>query len=113
MPAPSLAKATTRSRSSFSLYRSYSHDLITKRQGAGYETDAEFYDLDGSIYLHVEAKASGPQTDKLARRVREHGDSPNCPSRRPRRSSTSSTSRLGTCGSLDRGRSIHLGTCSR
>ena len=61
-------------RSSFSLYRSYSRDLSTKRQGAGYETDAEFYDLDGSIFLHVEAKASGTQTEKLARQVREHGE---------------------------------------
>ena len=30
-------------RSSFSRYRKYSRDLITKRAGAGYETDAEFY----------------------------------------------------------------------
>ena len=52
----------------------YSRDLITKRAGAGYETDAEFYGSDGSIYLHVEAKASGQQTDKLARQVREYGE---------------------------------------
>lgn len=61
-------------RSSFSRYRSYSRDLITKRQGATYETDAEFYDSDDKIYLHVEAKASGAQTDKLARQVREYGE---------------------------------------
>ena len=61
-------------RSSFFRYRKYSRDLITKRAGAGYETDAEFYGSDGSIDLHVEAKASGQQTDTLAHQVREHGE---------------------------------------
>lgn len=60
--------------SSFSRYRSYSRDLITKRQGATYETDTEFYDSAREIFLHVEAKASGPQTDNLARQVREYGE---------------------------------------
>lgn len=43
------------------------------RQGATYETDAEFYDLDGDLFLHLDAKASGSQADKLARQVREYG----------------------------------------
>ena len=60
-------------RSTFSLYRSFTRDLISKRAGGGYETDAEFYGSDGRIHLQVEAKASGPQTDKLAREMARAG----------------------------------------
>jgi hypothetical protein len=52
--------------SSFSLYRKFSRDLISKRAGQGYETDAEFYDADGHIFLQIEAKASRQQTSRLA-----------------------------------------------
>lgn len=56
----------TAERSSFSLYRKFTRDLIIKRAGQGYETDAEFYAADGRIHLQVEAKASTRQTEKLA-----------------------------------------------
>lgn len=60
-------------RSSFSLYRKFSRDLIAKRAGQGYETDAEFYDPDGDIRLQIEAKASTQQTEKLAREMAQAG----------------------------------------
>ena len=53
-------------RSTFSLYRNFTRDLISKRAGQGYETDAEFYDADGHIHLQIEAKASTQQTERLA-----------------------------------------------
>jgi hypothetical protein len=69
------------SRSAFSLYRVFSRNLLAKRQGQSFETDAEFYDTDGSIYLQVEAKASGPQTDQLAAAVAAHGQPAELPAR--------------------------------
>jgi hypothetical protein len=62
------------SRSSFSVYRKFSRDLITKREGQSYETDAEFYGADGSIHLQIEAKASAPQTERLAAAIIQHGE---------------------------------------
>lgn len=59
--------------SSFSLYRKFAHDLIDKRAGQSYETDAEFYDDDGHIHLQIEAKASTQQTEKLAREMARAG----------------------------------------
>lgn len=47
-----------RNRSSFSRYRQFTRDLIAKRQGQSYETDAEFYDSTGQIHLQLEAKGS-------------------------------------------------------
>jgi len=44
-----------------------------KRKGAGYETDAEFYDADGSIHLQIEAKASPRQTAALVQAIERHG----------------------------------------
>ena len=55
--------------SSFSQYRKFTHDLISRRAGQNYETDAEFYDADSQILLQIEAKASAQQTDKLAREL--------------------------------------------
>jgi hypothetical protein len=55
--------------SSFSLYRTYGRDLVTKRVGRGYETDAEFYDSDGSILLQIEAKARPGQVASLVRQL--------------------------------------------
>jgi hypothetical protein len=52
--------------SSFSFYRKFTRDLISKRAGQGYETDAEFYDAHARIHLQIEAKASTQQTKKLA-----------------------------------------------
>jgi hypothetical protein len=60
-------------RSSFSLYRTFTRDLIVKRAGGSYETDAEFYDGGGDVYLQVEAKASAKQTEALARAIEVHG----------------------------------------
>lgn len=63
----------SRARSSFSLYRTFTRDLIAKRAGGTYETDAEFYDHDGRVYLQIEAKASKEQTEALARAIERHG----------------------------------------
>ena len=59
-------------RCSFSLYRKFARDLITKRAGQSYETDAEFYGSDGAIRLQIEAKASPLQTEGLAAAIRQH-----------------------------------------
>jgi hypothetical protein len=58
--------------SSFSLYRAFSRDLISKKRGQSYETDAEFYNHSGGIHLQIEAKASATQTARLAREIEEH-----------------------------------------
>ncbi|MBI4575226.1 MAG: hypothetical protein HY722_03075 [Planctomycetes bacterium] len=57
-------------RSSFSRYRSFSKNLLHKRAGQGYETDAEFYDDTGHIHLHLEAKKSPRDTDAVVASVR-------------------------------------------
>lgn len=61
-------------RSSFSLYRTFERDLIAKRKGQSFETDAEFYDRDGNIHLQIEAKASPRQTETLAAAIIAHGE---------------------------------------
>lgn len=60
-------------RSSFSLYRKFGRDLIVKRCGQSYETDAEFYDRSGAVHLQIEAKASSRQTQALAAAIVAHG----------------------------------------
>jgi len=60
-------------RSTFSRYRKFTRDLISKRAGQGYETDAEFYDADARIHLQIEAKASAQQTERLAREMARAG----------------------------------------
>jgi hypothetical protein len=55
--------------SSFSRYRTIGRDLVTKRAGGGYESDAEFYGADGSILLQVEAKARPNQVASLVRQL--------------------------------------------
>ena len=57
------------SQSSLSLYRRFTKDLINKKQGVSYETDAEFYDADGSIYLHIEAKKDAVQVARIAKQL--------------------------------------------
>ena len=57
-----------RARSSFSLYRTYRRDLVVKKAGGWYETDAEFYDEDG-IHLHIEAKARREQVARIVRAI--------------------------------------------
>lgn len=68
-----LARGYDATRSTFSLYRKFSRDLIAKRAGTTYETDAEFYDRDGAIHLQIEAKASPAQTARLAAAIERHG----------------------------------------
>ncbi|MGQ0431253.1 MAG: hypothetical protein ACT452_02460 [Microthrixaceae bacterium] len=62
-----------RDRSSFSRYRAFSRDLIVKKAGGNYETDAEFYGHDETLLLQIEAKASERQTQALARAIETHG----------------------------------------
>ena len=69
-----LAEEYDRSASSFSRYRKYSRDLISKRVGSSYETDPEFYNPDGSLHLQVEAKASQAQTSRLAAAIEAHSN---------------------------------------
>jgi hypothetical protein len=59
---------------SFSRYRTFSRDAITKRAGQSYETDAEFYGPNGDVHLQIEAKASPRATDHLAGEIERHGD---------------------------------------
>jgi hypothetical protein len=51
--------------SSFSLYQTFSKNLLTKKKGSWYETDAEFYDRDGGLYLHLEVKRNSTKTEDL------------------------------------------------
>ena len=60
-------------KSSFSLYRKFSKDLIFKKKDGGYETDAEFYDHNGNLYLHVEAKSTPEETKKLVQGLKRTG----------------------------------------
>jgi hypothetical protein len=61
-------------RSSFSLYRKFGRDLVAKCMGQSFETDAEFYDRHGNIYLQIEAKSSPRQTETLAAAIMAHGE---------------------------------------
>jgi hypothetical protein len=53
-------------QSAFSRFRAFSKDLLSKRQGQGYETDAEFYATDGQLYLHVEVKRWPGEIERMA-----------------------------------------------
>jgi hypothetical protein len=61
-------------KSSFSLYRTFQQDLIFKKKGGSYETDAEFYDSRGNLYLHVEVKKTAAETVKLVDGVNRKGN---------------------------------------
>lgn len=61
-----------RNRCSFSLYRKFSRDLITKKKGTSYETDVEFYDGE-AIHLQVEVKASGAQVARIVKQLDQSG----------------------------------------
>jgi hypothetical protein len=54
---------------SFSRYRTFQQDCITKRQGQSYETDAEFYAADGSIELQIEAKKDVGEIETIAQAI--------------------------------------------
>lgn len=60
--------------SSFSLYRKFSRDLISKKRGGTFETDAEFYDADGNIHLQIEAKAQPNQIATLVNHLERASD---------------------------------------
>lgn len=55
---------------SLSRYRVFSRDLLSKREGGSYETDAEFHDARGHLLLQLEAKADRRQTERLAQQIR-------------------------------------------
>lgn len=68
-----------RDRYSFSLYRTFQRDLVTKRRGQSYETDAEFYAADGSVQLHVEAKKTHAEVRRIAKTIEKCGSFTNLP----------------------------------
>jgi hypothetical protein len=61
-------------RSSFSRYRSFERDAITRTVGTGYETDGEFYASDGAIHLLLEAKGNGRQVAAIAEQLERARD---------------------------------------
>src|SRR5437868_6631479 len=68
-----LAFGYSKTHSSFSRYRAFGKDAVTRKAGTGYETDAEFYDRDGLIWLHVEAKRDGRFGDEIAGQIDRTG----------------------------------------
>ena len=58
-------------RSSFSHYRSFSRDLISKWAGDSYETDAEFHDVHGQVDLHIEVKTWPEEIDRIVAQLDE------------------------------------------
>ena len=61
-----------RQDASFSRYRTFTRDLINKRAGGSYETDAEFHDGTGNLRLQIEAKSDEEQTARLAEQVHNY-----------------------------------------
>lgn len=61
-----------REHASFSKYRTFTRDLVHKRAGGSYETDAEFHDGTEKLRLQIEAKSDQDQTARLAEQVRYH-----------------------------------------
>jgi hypothetical protein len=59
---------------SLSRDRTFSRDLASRSHGQSYETDAEFYDESGDVFLQIEAEASLTQTNALAAAIRSHRD---------------------------------------
>jgi len=55
--------------SSFSRYRTFSKDLLYKKRGGSYETDVEFYDSDGGLYIQVEVKRNPIETESLVKDI--------------------------------------------
>lgn len=86
-------------RSSFSRYRKYGRDLLTKRSGGSYETDAEFYDAAGRIHLHIEAKKDARQVTILSAQLDKAVELADLPPGTAKEVETSWTCLLATCGS--------------
>jgi hypothetical protein len=61
----------SKEHSSLSLYRTFARDLINKKKGVSFETDAEFYDADGNIHLHIEGKKDAKQVFAIATQLSE------------------------------------------
>lgn len=61
---------TRKLQSSFSRYRRFQRSWKTRHKGQSYETDAEFYDDDGQIWLQLEAKQSESQLKRIDKSVR-------------------------------------------
>ena len=68
-----LALGYDQASSSFSLYRTFSRDLNFKKNGGSYETDAEFYDRGGGLYLHVEVKKDSKETEAVVNGLNSTG----------------------------------------
>jgi len=61
-------------RHSFSRYRTFTRDLVTKRRGQRFETDAEFFGVGDAVFLQVEAKKSRPEVESIARQLEVRKD---------------------------------------
>lgn len=56
-------------RASFSRYRAFRRDAITKSAGTGYETDGEFDAPDGSLWLHLEVKRDSRSVEAITSQI--------------------------------------------
>lgn len=56
-------------RYAFSLYRKFQKDCVTKKAGQSYESDAEFYAVDGTVELHIEAKKAPREVSHIAHTI--------------------------------------------
>ena len=56
-------------RYSFSRYRFYSRDLVSKKKGGRFETDAEFFGPGEAIFLQVEAKKTRSDVERMAAQI--------------------------------------------
>jgi hypothetical protein len=59
----------SRGRYAFSLHRKFRRDCVTKKANQAYESDAEFYAMDGSVELHVEAKKTSDEVSHIANTI--------------------------------------------
>lgn len=61
-------------RATFSRYRRFSRDLITKKAGQSYETDAEFAGDDGRLELHIEVKTWPEEVERIAAQIDDQAE---------------------------------------
>ena len=64
-----VGKGFDRNRYSFSKYRLYSRDLVSKKKGGSFETDAEFFGSGGDTFLQIEAKKSSEEVNRMAKQI--------------------------------------------
>jgi hypothetical protein len=55
--------------SSFSRYQMFNKDVLTKKKGQSFETDAEFHMQDCTVFLLIEAKSSRSEVDKVVKSI--------------------------------------------